>query len=388
MQKHYKIKVFSTIISSAKKIVLSKNDNETFFGYYNHSPNNANRLVIFHSTKHSTKNKPSSNLSINICLLNENSCTTDIIDSVYSYNWQMGANLFWLNKKSFIYNSYENFHFVSKVYSVETKRIIKIFDYPVQDAFENKYLLTLNYQRLCSFAPDYGYKNLPKMASDIYMDYSNDGIGYVDFKTGKYELLYSIEDIIATATINNGNCNSHFVNHIMIKPDGNGFIFIHRYFHKKQRYDRLIYSDFKSMKVLLSDQYQSHFCWLDKDTIFGYGQYNGEKGFYSINTISNIKYKHNKLTKYHPKDGHPTVYKEWLCIDSYPSLDRMQTLILYNYKTFEIIKLLEVFHPIHYIGETRCDLHPRFSEDGNRIFIDSVFSGKRFLYQFELLLNN
>ena len=32
---------------------------------------------------------------------------------------------------------------------------------------------------------------------------------------------------------------------------------------------------------------------------------------------------------------------------------------------------------MHYKGQTRCDLHPRFSADGRKVFFDSVYSGKR-----------
>ena len=55
----------------------------------------------------------------------------------------------------------------------------------------------------------------------------------------------------------------------------------------------------------------------------------------------------------------------------------MQHLILYNYKTEEIKPVLEVFHDLKHKGVERCDLHPRFSADGRRIYIDTIFRGRR-----------
>jgi hypothetical protein len=264
---------------------------------------------------------------------------------------------------------------------------------PVQEVFEDRYLLTVNYRRLLSYAPDYAYRNLPKMSCEAFEDYASDGIWIVDIKTGEHKLLHSITQILRCDADSKFKNASHFVNHIMISPDGNGFIFIHRYFkngvkYDKLRYDRLIYSDFRNIKVLFADQYQSHFCWLKHDIVFGYGQYGGKKGFYSVNVNSGLVQEHTKLTAVHSNDGHPTVYGKWICIDSYPSLSRMQSLILYNSETQEIIPLLEMFHDISHAAETRCDLHPSFSSDGKKIYIDSICSGKRRLYELDIQLNN
>jgi hypothetical protein len=386
-RKKYRFKILSSCILDINEI-LNKKDEETFFGYYDYDPCSNGSLILFHSTKRSTSKKPSEKEFIDICYCDENTEEIFIIDSVNTYNWQMGARAIWINNDVVAYNSFDNSHYVCHLYSIAKREIIRTFDLPAQDFFEDKYFLTVNYRRLLSYAPDYAYRNLPKMSSETFSDYANDGIWKVDFKTGKYELLHSIAQVLDCDFINRFKNACHFVNHIMISPDGKGFIFIHRYFKSGVRYDRLIYSDFRTIKVLFSDQYQSHFCWLDSKVVFGYGQHRGKKGFYSINVKSGIVQEHAKLTIAHPKDGHPTVYKKWICIDSYPSLSRMQSLILYNYETCEIINLLEIFHDIVHTAETRCDLHPRFSDDGKKIYIDSIYSGKRRLYRLNIKLSN
>jgi hypothetical protein len=386
-RKGYRFKIISSYILDMKDIV-TKNNEETFFGYYDHSPVNDSGLILFHSTKRPTSKKPTEKESIDICCFNEKTGKTFIIDSVSTYNWQMGARATWINNEIIAYNSFDNSHYVCNLYSIAEQKIIRTLDLPAQDFFFDKYFLTVNYQRLLSYAPDYAYRNLKKMRHETFEDYAGDGIWMVDFRTGKQELLHSIRQILECDTVNRFRNAHHFVNHIMINPDGKSFIFIHRYFKSGVRYDRLAYSDFRTIKILLSDQCQSHFCWLDNKIVFGYGQYNGTKGFYSVNVDSGVVQEHEKLTAIHPEDGHPTVYKNWICIDSYPSLSRMQSLILYNHKTYEIINLLEVFHDISRTAETRCDLHPRFSNDGRKIYIDAVYSGKRRLYQLDIILNN
>ena len=83
-------------------------------------------------------------------------------------------------------------------------------------------------------------------------------------------------------------------------------------------------------------------------------------------------------------DGHPSCFKNWMIFDSYPDKSRMQNLVLYNIDTGKYYKLIEIFHPMKFFGNTRCDLHPRFSDSGNNITFDSVFEGKRHQYYIDL----
>ena len=62
----------------------------------------------------------------------------------------------------------------------------------------------------------------------------------------------------------------------------------------------------------------------------------------------------------------------------------MKELFLYNYENKDLLKLGEFLESLDFYGETRCDLHPRFSSDGKKVFFDSVHNGKRGLYMMDL----
>jgi Tol biopolymer transport system component len=163
----------------------------------------------------------------------------------------------------------------------------------------------------------------------------------------------------------------------MISPSGKDFIFIHRYYYGKQRLDRLMYSDFGKLKIVLDYGMISHYCWIDGKTIIGFVQVEEKQGFFIINIESGKIEECTEINKLCLGDGHPSCYKKWIVFDTYPNKDRMQRLLLYNLKTKEIIPLLELFQSVKYLYQTRCDLHPRFSPDGKYVFFDTVYTSKR-----------
>lgn len=62
----------------------------------------------------------------------------------------------------------------------------------------------------------------------------------------------------------------------------------------------------------------------------------------------------------------------------------MQSLIAYTIGTGGIIKIGDFFHDLQRRGVTRCDLHPCFSDDGQSVYIDTAYTGKRQLCKIEL----
>ena len=83
-------------------------------------------------------------------------------------------------------------------------------------------------------------------------------------------------------------------------------------------------------------------------------------------------------------DGHPSVFKNQMIYDTYPDRSGMKHLYLFDFEKKKQIELGSFYEPLKFYQESRCDLHPRFSKDGTRVFFYSVHTGKRKLYYIQL----
>jgi Tol biopolymer transport system component len=81
-------------------------------------------------------------------------------------------------------------------------------------------------------------------------------------------------------------------------------------------------------------------------------------------------------------DGHPSLSPngEWIATDTYPDQVRNRTLMLYNLKNDELIRVGRFFSPFGFDDSVRCDLHPQWSPDGRYLSIDSAHTGRRDTY--------
>lgn len=373
--KCYRIRLLSNELKGVGSVNL--NCSETFFGYYDKSPENEDKCIIVHETELSTRQVPDPAIPLKIVLINAKTQECRTIGNSFSYTWQQGARTQWLNKDLVIYNDFREGRYVAVVWSMDQTREVRQFDFPVQDAFGTEYYLSINYRRIMNLRPDYGYRNLPLLSDEEIRDLQNDGIRKVNYHSGKCVLVHKLQEII--------DCNYkpifdkclHKVNHVMINKTGTGFIFIHRYYQNKRRYDRLMYSDFKSLKVLVDDGMVSHCCWINDDMVLGYWQVKDKDGYYICDVPTGRITECPGMNGLGVGDGHPSCYKDWIVFDSYPDKSRMQKLFLYNMSSAKVIPLLEVYQSPRFMNQTRCDLHPRFSPDGKLVFFDTVYSGKR-----------
>ena len=355
------------------------NENDYFFGYYDKSPDNGEGSIVCNLSNRRTSKKPKSKDKIEIVLIDTLKHVSQIVGSSSSYTWQQGARCHWLTNNELIYNDFREGKYKAVIYSLTDKSEKKIFNYPVQDSFKTSYYLSINYERIMSLSPDYGYRNKPILPRNELNDLVHDGIWKIDYKSGTNILIHTLQSIVQCSFDKSFTECIHSVNHIMINSNGTGFIFIHRYYKGKRRYDRLLYSDFENLKVLVNENMVSHCCWVDENTILGYFRYNGKNGYYYCNVHSGEITPCSTMTNTNVGDGHPSSFGDWIVFDSYPDKSRMQHLYLYNRVQDKIFHLLEVFHGLNYFGESRCDLHPRFSKDGKKIFFDTVYTGKRTL---------
>ncbi|TSD66486.1 glycosyl transferase [Inquilinus sp. KBS0705] len=373
---------------SDKAINQVASDGETFFGYYDKSPLSANnRYLLYNESIHPTNSYPDASKPIQIKVLDIQQNKIIHTSSTFSYNWQQGARAQWLSSSSYIFNSYnieDNYH--SIIVDLNTEHTTKIAS-PVYDCYFNEYALTLNFSRLTALRPDYGYRNSKAMSDNAIADLNNDGVFKIDLITGDSSLLISLQALKKHHTEHNMENALHKVNHIMISPDGERFIFLHRYYVNKRRFDRLFVADKNggNLRLLAADEMVSHFCWIDNKSIVVYlrDKLLGDK-YYNVDVESGVKEVVGKGLIDNFGDGHPTVCKNKMVFDTYPNKARMKELFVFDLSTHSLEKLGEFYEGLQYSGEWRCDLHPRFSLDGTKIFIDSVHTGKRNLYWLEV----
>lgn len=365
--------------------ISSPDEFESFFGYYDKSPiNSSNKYIIFYKTPRIQSSKaPDPSNPVNIVLKNIVTGEYRKIASTSAYNWQQGSKLMWLNENSFIFNDFNGSNYISKIYNIESKEFTTI-DSPIYDCYKDEFALSVNFSRLNSTDKDYGYKN-PYFDKAINND-QNDGIFYIDLKNNSSKLLIDFEKVIGLHPQESMKNAQHCFNHIMISPDGKNFIFIHRWYQAGKRYDSLIMSNFEGTKIkVLADQdFVSHCCWYDNETVVGFLRDKGfRNSFYKINiAIGNIELLSDKLK--HFGDGHPSFFENKMLFDSYPDRSRMQHLYIFDMGKNEIKEIGCFLSRLKFFGETRCDLHPRWTADGKGIFFDSTHDGKRKLFFFEI----
>ncbi|HHF2927974.1 TPA: glycosyl transferase [Vibrio alginolyticus] len=381
-KKSYKFK------SEVSPIAYSNQSRESFFGYYDKSPENSLGMVITQLSSRSTSLLPSIEKSVEVAVFDNNQEMLLSL-SVNAYNWQQGCRAHWLNEDLFIFNDYDSERniYIAKIYSVSERKQIKEFSHAVQDSFKDEYFISLNYKRLMTLRPDYGYRNTSLLKDKELRDNTQDGLWFVDIKTGNTKLLFSLDDACKINPTPDFQSAVHKFNHVMISPSGEHFIFMHRYLLGKRRFDRLIKFDITTGNVTLLSDFGmvSHCFWVNESTVLGFMRGpNGVDGYWLIDvTYGNFTpFQHEKLSGY--GDGHPHVVGDWFVTDTYPDKARMQHLLLCNLVTGEVKPIGEFFHGFEFSGETRCDLHPRLSSCGTAVFFDSVFSGKRQLYRMDL----
>ena len=374
--------------SNIKSIILNIDLTEylnTFFGYFDRSPFNPKtiNMIILHANNANPNEKPSPYIPTDIIIYDYiKDRIIKVVESVYSWNWQQGARLHWLDEDNLIYNFYDEQVdlYKSKIYTLSNDKK-RILDVPVQDSYKMKYCLSISYESLNIARPDYGYRNKIRKEVNLNEIY----IKKYDLGTDKIEELTNTEILLNKyfSHKNKINRRSVRINHLLISPDGKKFIFLFRFLEKYKLKHILFLYDFNTReeKILIDHNMVSHYCWIDNENILFWGIINNVGDYYIINSDSlQINCLDLNLS-----DGHPTMLNTTTFItDTYPDKSRMRSLLKVNFSNKKIKKLSAFYESPRFIGETRCDLHPNISPDGKYIHIDTIYTGKRLLHLLEI----
>ena len=182
----------------------------------------------------------------------------------------------------------------------------------------------------------------------------------------------------------------HKVNHLMLSPNGKRFIVLYRWFCGQRKYTRLMTCnvDGTDMYVLSDDDMVSHCYWKNDEEIIAFERKKEFGPGYYLMKDKTQEWQH--IWPQLSNDGHPSYCptdNHLVVFDTYPSRSRIQEVKLgldNDTNGVSVRTIAKVFAPFKYDNDTRCDLHPRWRQDGKVICFDSVFEGHRGLYVVEL----
>ena len=320
-----------------------------------------------------------------------------------SWGWQQGCMLQWIpgSKSEIIWNDRDGDHFVSRVLNIKSGKMRTLPKAVYALSPDGKWAIGTEFSRIQNLRPGYGYAGINDPYEELKAP-GETGLYKLNLRTGDHRLLFSLADLASVP--HNGVSvvdNFHWFNHLLVNTDGTRFTFLHRW--RPQRTDRqkMATGGFVTRMFTASASgedlycidpsgFTSHFIWRDPSHINAFTKPDGQpQGFYILEDKTR-KYERIGAEKM-PVNGHQTYLpqgngQEWILCDNYAnSRNRNQTPYLYHVPTDRRINLGDFPLPEEYKGEWRCDLHPRFSHDGNKVCIDSPHAGNgRQLYLIDI----
>ena len=319
-----------------------------------------------------------------------------------AWGWQQGCMLQWIpgSKEEIIWNDIQNGKFVSHVLNIRTKekRTLPKAIYTLSN--DGTFALGTEFNRIQNLRPGYGYPGV----EDPYADDKHPatiGLYKIDLKTGASQMLISIDEM-ATQPNEGENLSNywHWFNHLLVSPDNQRFVFLHRWRQKLgERADRASTGfstrmvtanvDGSDRYIVDASGYTSHFVWHDSKSLFMWTKPVGKDwGFYIFEDKTNSIQQVGKELM--TQNGHntyvPNTNNEWILNDTYPQGDeRMQELYLYHVPSQRKVILGRFHEPEKFSGEWRCDLHPRCNPPGTKVYFDSTHEGsKRQMYMIDI----
>ena len=353
-----------------------------------------------------------------------------------AWNWQQGCMLQWLGSDyntKIIYNDRSGDEFVSVIMDVATsERYILPMAYYAASG-NGHFILSIDNKRHYWHRKGYNYPGVEDFSRRKAVD-EDDGIWRTDIDSREVTQVISLRKILSIKPLENMMNSTHYFEHIMINPSNTRFSFLHRWKDFEGAIFSRLYTaniDGGDIKLLNDSGRVSHYCWKNDVELVAWGglrntfnairmhknlakflvrplmpvyraiaKGNSVDGNSKLSsyisgdsyllvadkTSHSVRLAHKILTK----DGHPSFSKadeNIMLTDTYPevSASYQQELILYNLSTDTKEVLDRVYHDSEHYGKvSRCDLHPKWSHDGEYIVVDTLVMGRRSVYLYHL----
>jgi len=415
-----------------KKLFQTPKDSNYFFGYYDKSPLNRDNTKLLACKSAFIDRMPTKDDVLEIGYFDwKHSGDFIKLTNTKAWNWQQGCMLQWLapyHDKKIIYNDKVDNKFVTIIMDIETKEkdILPMAYYTM--SHNGKFALCIDNERHYWYRGGYNYQGVENTDKKIDIDI-NDGIWYIDIETKDINQILNMKTLLSNKPLSNMENAIHYIEHLMISPSNERFVFLHRW--KMKTGD--IYARFYSVNIDGSELYllndsgrMSHFFWKNDKEIVGWGgvsnPINSLRKYKNIakyfikpllpiyhkfiahnSSMGNIisgdsyilfqdktNYKEKIFTESLKYDGHPSFLKSddnIMVTDIYPDKNDSFNEILYkcNLKNNRIEVIDKIKHNEKFANSgCRCDLHPKISHDDKYICVDIFMDEKRSIRIYEI----
>jgi hypothetical protein len=307
-----------------------------------------------------------------------------------AWNFQQGCMAHWLASSPdslIIYNDLQEGRFVSVIMNVHTRKSIRTLPYPVSTVSpDGKEAISINFARMRITRPDYGYGGEDQAPNTSVQFPEDDGMFLVNLETGEAKLIVSMLEIKDMVPEISGEGIEYF-NHTLFSREGSKIFWLARAIPDWNTTAFTVNRDGSDIRRCFPDQWGgSHFDWLNDNELMITASYEGRQYAHILFTIGDNNYKRlgNGLLDY---DGHGTFSPDgkWMATDTYPGEGlREQKIYLMDMKTQAVLPLGRFLEPAEFKGYWRCDLHCRWSPDGDMIGFNSTHTGSRQVYVIRL----
>ena len=357
-----------------------------FFGFHDKKPWSADNLYLLaHDYQKLSNKEPKKGDQVDIGFFQgDNFLQYQKITSTSCFNWQQGSMLQWLGKTNrFIFNDAGGEDNVARIFDTEgvactvLPRAIAAVD-P-----EGNKAISYNFARLQRHFTGYGYVHGidPEIEEEAP---STHGISFIDIEKSLVTELFSVKDIASFHPEQSMSGSRHFLTHCLFSPSGKRFLFLHRWIKNENfTFTRMLSCDVNGQHLHLfpTQDMVSHIAWQDESHVLAYCRSIENKDAYIL--FRDMSEEHRLIGRNDfTSDGHPSFpgkFHDWFITDTYPDRLRRSYLILYNLLKEKRFDLGYFRQPPGFKEAVRCDLHPRWNQDGSMICFDSAHSGKRAL---------
>lgn len=369
--------------------IISPAEGHYFFGYYDLQPfDSTGRYHLCHKVPFEDRIPEESDIC-ELGMIDMDTKKFIKLAETTAWNFQQGAMLQWYrDDEHIIYNIREKEAYRSCVLNIKTgeKRILPMAIASLSE--DGRRALCVNFSRIFSFRPGYGYAGIPDKNKDIYAP-EDDGVWVMDTETGKCRMIVSIQQIRETFPKKPYTDEKLLINHITLNPSGERYVMLFR----NQPGDgskwvtALIVGDMQgNMRQLAEWTAHSHYNWKNEEELlivsrFKEGEDN-KLGLYLFNVVTGNSTLLPEPCPEHPiKDIH-CLYspdRKYIMGDGYPDADGYRWLHFIEAETSKDI-VLGKYYSYNFSNEAmeyRCDLHARFDRTGRYVTFDSNHIGNR-----------